>query len=358
LLHEFLIANRDTILDLTRARVAKRAAPRPTHEELTVGIPRFFDDLAAILAGESDRGETINREASLHGERRQYSGFTVAQVVHDYGDLCQVVTQLAIDLNVRITTQDFKTLNGCLDNAIAEAVTEYARQRARLTSEEEVQRLGFLAHELRNHLQTATLSFQALKMGTVAIGGSTGALLGRSLTGLQTLIDGTLAQVRMEAGVHHHERVEMVPFLEEVEAAGSIVASDRGMSLSMDRGDAGVCVEADRQLLGSAVSNLLQNAFKYSRPNGHVHVGTTATADRVMITIEDQCGGTLTAAQIEGLGRGFGPRGQDKSGLGLGLSICQRAIEAMRGSVRARNKAGIGCVFTLDLPRLVGGAVQ
>lgn len=356
MLHEFLTANRAEILRLTRARVATRMAPQPTEEEMALGIPRFFDELVSVLSNESEGSDILDRDATLHGERRQRGGFTVAQVVHDYGDICQVVTQLAIDLNAHIGTQEFKTLNNCLDNAIAQAVTQYARERARLTSDEEVQRLGFLAHELRNHLQTASLSYEALKTGTVAIGGSTGAVLGRSIASLQDLVNRTLAQVRLEAGIYHHERIEIIPFLEEVEAAGSIVARDCGISLSIERGSPDVVVEADRQLLGSAVSNLLQNAFKFTHASGHVRLSTSATSDRVMIDVEDQCGGLLKAGQIDELFEGFRQSGRDRSGLGLGLAITKRAIESMSGTVRAHNNADIGCVFTIELPRLVSFA--
>jgi len=51
-------------------------------------------------------------------------GFTVDQVVHDYGDLCQAITKLAVDRGAAIQVEEFRTLNRCLDNAIADAVTE------------------------------------------------------------------------------------------------------------------------------------------------------------------------------------------------------------------------------------------
>ena len=52
-------------------------------------------------------------------------GFTVSQVVHDYGDVCQSITDLALQLNAPINVEDFRTLNRCLDDAIASAVTEH-----------------------------------------------------------------------------------------------------------------------------------------------------------------------------------------------------------------------------------------
>lgn len=352
MLHEFLTTNRAKILERARARVAIRTAPQPTREELTVGIPLFLDELIATLNHGDDRSTAIIRDATLHGEARQRSGFTVAQVVRDYGDLCQVVTQLAIELEAPIDTEEFKTLNGCLDDAIAQAVTEFTRDRERSLSDHEIQRLGFLAHEMRNSLNAATLAYDILKKGIVGIGGSTGAVLGRSLASLRELVDRTLAQVRLDAGIHHSELIEVASFLEEVEAAASIAAMERGLSFSIDRVPAGVIVEADRQLLGSAVSNLLHNAFKFTHDKGHVRMGTIATPERVEIEVEDQCGGVLRPAQVQGLFEDYQQSDRDKSGLGLGLAISKRAVESMGGAVRARNRAGIGCVFTIDLPRV------
>lgn len=352
MLQQFLTTNREEILRRTRDRVTMRSVPRATPEELTVGIPLFLDELVATL-GRGLRGSAaIDRDATRHGERRQHMGFTVAQVVRDYGDICQVVTQLAMEVGAPINTEEFGKLNSCLDDAIAQAVTEFARERERSIATEDVQRTAFLAHELRNLLQTASLSFEILRTGTVGVGGSTGAVLSRSLSDLRGLVDRTLAQVRLDVGIQHRERIEIAPFMEEVEAAGSIAATDRGMSLSIDRGDAGVAVEADRQLLGSAVSNLLQNALKFSHAKGHVRLGTIATADRVLIEVEDQCGGMLLPGQLDALFDGDQQRGRDKSGLGLGLVISKRAVESMGGVVRARNNANLGCVFTIDMPRL------
>ncbi|HEV8113202.1 MAG TPA: HAMP domain-containing sensor histidine kinase [Planctomycetota bacterium] len=335
--------------------MAKRTAPQATQEELAVGIPQFLDDLIRTLDGGNDRSIEMNRDATLHGERSQKLGFSVAQLVHDYGDLCQVVTQLAMERRAPIDTEEFKTLNRCLDDAIAQAVTEHARVRERSISEGETERLGFLAHELRNLLQTASLSFEVLKLGTVGVGGSTGAVLARSLAGLRTLLDRTMAQIRLDANIRHCERVEIRSFLDETEAAGMIAAKDRGISLWVERAPDGVAVEADRQLLGSAVSNLLQNAFKFTREKGHVRVRALVSATRVVIEIEDQCGG-LQPKQIEELFRGPHTNRRPNSGMGLGLSISKRAIEAMGGTLGARTQAEVGCVFTIDLPRLSDGA--
>ena len=79
----------------------------------------------------------------------------MAQVIHGYGDVCQAVTELADETSARITADEFHTLNRCLDDAIAEAVTEYARLRESAFAEGETQRSGVLAHEMRNRFRHA-----------------------------------------------------------------------------------------------------------------------------------------------------------------------------------------------------------
>src|SRR6185503_15987178 len=88
-------------------------------------------------------------------------------------------------------------------------------------------------------------------------------------------------------------------------------------------------IYVDRQLFSSAVSNLLQNAFKFTRPASHVHLRSGSTPDRVTIEIEDECGGFPTGS--DSIFKAFQQRSADRGGLGLGLSISRMAIEANSG---------------------------
>jgi signal transduction histidine kinase len=75
-----------------------------------------------------------------------------------------------------------------------------------------------------------------------------------------------------------------------------------------------------------------------------------AIADRVVIEIEDECGG-LPPGKAEELFQPFMQRAADRSGLGLGLSISNRGVEANGGRLHVRDLPGKGCIFTIDLPR-------
>jgi signal transduction histidine kinase len=271
-------------------------------------------------------------------------------VVHDYGDVCQVITQLAVQGGAPISGEEFRILNLCLDDAIAGAVTEYARLRERSIVAEGTERLGVLTHEMRNFLNAATLSFQSIQSGHVAVSGSTGMILGRSLTGLRDLLDRSLVDVRLDAGIERLEVISVADLIAEVEIGAAMQAQSYGAHFKLVTVEAPVTIEGDRQILIAAVSNLLQNAFKFTRTGTTVCLTAHATPDRVLFDIEDECGG-LPPGKTETLFLPFEQRGADRSGLGLGLSICLKAAKANGGELNVRNLPGKGCIFTLDLPR-------
>ena len=354
MLDAFLVTHREAIVARTRTRVAARNTPAPTVAELTNGIPAFLDQLgvALRLARSTDviDHEQIARSASLHGQDLLRMGLTIAQVVHDYGDVCQVVTEMAVEVKAPITGEEFRTLNLCLDDAIAGAVTEYSRRRERTIADLGSERLGVLAHELRNLVNTAILSFEAIQSGRVSPTGSTGSLHSRSLLRLRDLGDRSLADVRLDAGIEHVERISVADFIGELQIGASMLAQTRHHRLVVAPIDPTVTIEGDRQILAAAISNLLQNAFKFSREHGNISLTARATADRVLVEVEDECGG-LPPGKAEELFRPFEQRGRDRTGSGLGLSISRKAAEANGGELRVRDLPGKGCVFTLDLPK-------
>ena len=350
MLQEFLTEHRGELIARCEAKVASRQSPRATEEELHHGVPLFLDQLIDTLRRELRSSPEIGESATKHGNELLRRGFTVDQVVHDYGDVCQAVTELAGELKAPITVDEFRTLNKCLDDAIGDAVTEHAREHDQYLSEKHTERLGRLAHELRNLINAASLAFVALSSGTVGIGGSTGAVLERSLKGLRKLVDRSLTEVRLEAGIKDRERVQLAGFVKEVQVAAIMEANVRNIQLTVPPVDDGLVVEVDRQTLASVLANLLQNAFKFSKEGGTVTLSTHGTADRVLIEVTDECGG-LPAGRAEELFRPFKQRGADRTGLGLGLAIALRGVEAHGGTLHVRDVPGTGCVFTIDLPK-------
>ena len=354
MLRDFIAEHREELLKRASLRVAQRNAPVATEAELTQGLPVFLEQLRESLRKASIHERVDHRDieqsAGEHGDALFAQGATVAQVVHDYGDLCQVITGLAVEKRAVIEAEEFQTLNLCLDDAIAGAVGAFADRRERAISDEGTERLGILAHEMRNLVSAAMMSFTNISRGIVARGGATAAIHERSLTRLNTLIDRSLASVRLDAGLLSLERVAVWEIIEEVEVSASMFARAGKISFSVPSVDRTLVVLADRQILAAAVANLLQNAFKFTRSGTTVCLRAIATSERVLIEVEDECGG-LPKGKPEGLLRPFVQRGSDRTGVGLGLTICLQAMDAFSGRLQVRDLSGKGCIFTIDLPK-------
>ena len=150
------------------------------------------------LAPEAAATAENSRTAALHGRDLLDQGYSVDQVVHGYGDVCQAVTELAQERSARITIDEFHTFNRLLDNAIADAVSSYAHHQnaaANAVGAQDLhERLGTLADEQRVQLQTALKALDALKIGNIGLMGATGTLLEDSLLKLRDLIDMSLPE--------------------------------------------------------------------------------------------------------------------------------------------------------------------
>jgi len=217
MLHEFILVNRAELIMRCRAKVGDRSMPSRSDPEVDNGVPLFLDQLATTLRLRLSSSAEIGRTAAQHGHDLLLQGFSVSQVVHAYGDVCQAITELAVETDAPISTDDFRVLNRCLDDAIAGAVTEYGRERNQSTLDSETgrasERLGYFAHELRNLINTSIVAFEVLKTGNVGVAGSTGAVLQRSLTGLRALVGRSLAEIRLTQAVQHLEQLVVTEFI-------------------------------------------------------------------------------------------------------------------------------------------------
>jgi signal transduction histidine kinase len=259
------------------------------------------------------------------------------------------VTELAVELNAPISTEEFQTLNRLLDVAIADAVTEHARLTAESSIAEELERSGMVAHEVRGMLNTALFAYEALKQGTVAINGSTGTMLGRSLMNLCNFVDSTLAVVRVDGHHERRQRILVTALINEIVLANRLQAESRGLLFTIEPIDPQLVIEVDPQLLTTAVTNLLNNAFKYTPDHGRVTLRTFSVDERLRIEVEDQCGG-LPERVADPAMPSAERRGRDRSGLGLGLSIARKVVKAQGGDIHTRNIRGKGCVFVIEVP--------
>lgn len=372
MMYEFLRRNRDELIARCKEKVAQRPAREATTEQLSNGIPLFLDQLERTLAAEEGQDDAeslrisgpaggdlrtlseMGVSASAHGKQLMELGFTVNQVVHDYGDLCQAITDLAVERDAPFGISEFRTLNRCLDNAIAGAVTEFSYQRDLVLLRERDaitdQRVGALVHELRNALSNATLSVAALDAAGLPVSGATGGVLKRALTTMTHLINASIEEIRHNVAGDGREVFAVKDLIANAADGCSLYAIASGNTLAVGAVHPDLNVLADRERLLGALAHLLQNALKFTKIGTQVSLTVSATADLIVIEIGDHCGG-LAADSVERMFSPFTQRNSDRSGLGLGLTIARQSVESDGGTLTVRNLPGVGCVFTMSLPR-------
>jgi len=266
--------------------------------------------------------------------------------------MCQSITELATEKDAHITPNEFNILNGSLDIAIAAAVSEFQFTSNLAFEEREIKHLGFLTHELRNALSSATVASEMIKAGLVGTGGSTAGVLESNLTRMRHIIDRSLTEVRLRADADLLVESFRVFDLFEQIAITSRIDAEKKKQILMVSVDLELTITADRQILVSAVANLLQNAIKYTKRGGLITLNGKLVNDRVIIEIKDQCGG-LVGNKIDSLFEPFTQENDDRTGLGLGLAITKKAIHLSQGKISVTNFPGIGCIFKIDIPQKV-----
>ena len=176
-LGRFIAAHESEIIRRCLAKIKK---PESRKDEVDFWIPAFLGQLVDELEQNGSKAREIRTAATAQGRDLFQKGFTASEVVHTYGSVCQSVTDLAVELSANVDATDFRTLNRCLDDAIAGAVSEYAHQ-TKLDRDDS-------AETSRRYVQTraelALTALDTIQAGTVGVGGATGLVLRRCLTEL------------------------------------------------------------------------------------------------------------------------------------------------------------------------------
>src|SRR6202043_4020556 len=201
-------------------------------------------------------------------------------------------------------------------------------------TDKKVQQVDFFIYELRKLIHTATLAVVAIKAGKVGVAGATGALLDRSLIELRNLLDRSLADLRGRSEAPaQHQLFSLADFVAESKICASLEAQSRECKLAVSVVDPKLAVDADQAMLFSAVGNLLDNAFKFTRRNTEVSLTAYAEGDRIFIDVADHCGG-LPAGRAEKMLLPSTRGAADEAS--HGLAICRRSVQANNGVLSVR----------------------
>lgn len=355
-LHDLLAARREEILQRWKDQVHGTLAPDSMPPiELIDHLPQFLGEIQAALrqdAGLASVGPAPedSTAAAGHGEQRLRLGFSLDSVVREYGALRTAIVATAIDAGAQVTLRELQVLFDATITGIAQAVSEYTRQRDAELLRHANEHFAFIAHELRNPMSSAMMAFALLRQRDElpTTGHAVGALE-RGLRQTSELIDQTLQAARIASGIElRRQWTTMRALIEEAENGAMPEAESKGVELRLTV-EKDETIHLDGRLVRSALGNLLRNAVKYTPAGSVVELRAQVTNERAVLEIEDCCGG-LPPGRVEEAFAPFVRLDKQQDGFGLGLAIAKQAVDAHGGSLRIQNLPGKGCIFVLELP--------
>jgi signal transduction histidine kinase len=354
-LHELVAARQSEILNRWMEHVRGTLAPESiSHIELVDHMPDFLASLVAAMRVDAGVAAPVAIDspaaAAEHGEHRLRLGFSLDEVVREYGALVDAVIATARTAGHDPTTRELQVLFGFVVAGMARAVTEYAAERDAELQRQANAHFAFVAHELRNPLSAAASSLHALRFQNLVPADHAAVdRLDRGLRRATELVDQSLRSARIASGVDLRPEVTTLAELFELAVSDVSAAADvKGVTITADiRQDSRV--ELDVRLIRSAIDNLLSNGIKHTAPGEAVVLRGDVSGGRASIEVEDGCGG-LEPAEIEAAFSPFVRLDTDQPGFGLGLAIAKQAVDAHGGTIRVQSLPGKGCVFVLGLP--------
>jgi signal transduction histidine kinase len=354
-LSTFLEARQKELVERWIAAVRREPTPEPVSRAALVNrLPAFIGELISALrtgAASFSRGTT----ALSHGAQRFDLGFDVGAVVREYGILHRCIVELAAEAEIAVSPRERIIVLTVINVGIADAVSQYVSDRDAELRRQMSEHLGFIAHEVRSPLSSARVAMELLQRRELAAGGRLVDLLARTLRRTQDVVDNALNHATLSLGVAPRlEALRLRDLLNDIVLDFAAEAERKEIDISLDvPGDP--TLDADRRLLASALSNLVQNALKFTRPRSMIEVRARRTDGEISIEVEDACGG-LPPGKAEDLFKPLVRRGRDQTGFGLGLAIAQQAAQAHGGTLSVRDLPRKGCVFQLVLPARAAAA--
>jgi signal transduction histidine kinase len=332
------------------------AAHRVTATDLRNAVGEYVRRLAQALRGgesiESGGTSAWAEVAREHALTRVRLGFDVGQLVREFILLRRVLFQVAREEHVIADDLQGERLADLIDAGIATAVKTYTESRDHAARRMHAEHIGFLTHELRNPLATATLTTGRLrkKPELVAEESETLNMLDRSLARLRADIDAMLLTQRLDAHEVECRPIDtrLGPIIADATRAAELEASQKGLAFSAHY-DPDVELHIDPGLTTSALQNVVDNAVKFT-DRGSVELVVDNLPDKALVHVYDNCDG-LSGEEIKTIFEPFKRAHPGKAGSGLGLAIARRALEAQGGEIGAESGACGGCHFWLTLPK-------
>jgi signal transduction histidine kinase len=338
------------------------AADELTFTELRNSLPEILREIVAALKSDKPAATQELVEGSrVHGEARFHENYNVRELVVEYRLLRRVIIeQVSQELRDRLDEGQSVALNMAIDTTIQSGIvtfTDYQREQIRASSEMQSKYLAFLSHDLRNHLNHATLVLELLTQRLAEIPECADSVedvdsikksIFQTMEGMDRLLQAE--RLRKEAVEPKYELVDLQRVLDEVASRVAREAKDKGLAVEVQVPH-GAAVRTDRALLVLVLQNLVGNAVKYSS-HGRITMTAAAPANADdsgwVLSVSDEGPGIAP----EYLGRLFEAftRGQThgQPGVGLGLSIASQAAKLLGTTLKVESQLGVGSTFLLE----------
>jgi signal transduction histidine kinase len=324
--------------------------------QLRDGLPDYLAALVELLtqddaerSAEPPSKSAWWKVAREHGITRVRIGFDISQLIREFIILRQVIREVSEE-DGKLEPSPEMLLADILEAGISAAVQAYVEARDFDARRKQAEHIGFLTHELRNPLSTATIAASQLRAHSLPEQAHLLDIIERGHKRLSDLIDSVLATERLEAGrvEPHAADVKLGQIMEGAVEAARASAAQKGLGFTV-RYDAQLEVGVDPLLTRSAIQNLADNAVRYT-DNGEVDVSVEIRNETFVIHVRDTCAG-ISAEELVTIFEPFKRGSTGKAGTGLGLAIAKRAVELQGGRIDAESPGQTGCHFWIELPK-------
>jgi len=326
------------------------------------GIDDYLRHISEELAKED--GELVSggteawvATAEEHGVTRVRQGFDIGQLVHEFVVLRHVMFEVIAERQLSVRSEQFSRIADLIEAAIITAVKSYVDARDYDSRRSEAEHIGFISHELRNPLASATLAASQLRK-IVSLSPSAAHafdILERNQRRLKDLIEQVLDIERLESGEANVRpvEIELGRIMTDATSAASAEAELKHLRLALHY-NARLRLRVDPGLTRSIIANLVDNAVKYT-DSGDVEVRVDEMPRDIVVHVRDNCSG-ISAEELRIIFEPFRRGRTQKRGAGLGLSIALRAAEAQGGALAGESAGQRGCHFWLRLPKQVAAS--
>ncbi len=336
-----------------------------TFEQLRNDLPNVLALIAHTLeTADPQEAANLLQRAPSHGTSRYHEGYSQRELLAEYWLLRRTVVQeLEAQLDRRLTTPEGLAMDLGIDMAVQQAVlayTDHQQQQVRSATQTEAKFLSFLSHDLRNNLNTITLTLELLR-GRLGQGNefaeeaaeidSLRDSITCTIAGMERMLQWERLRKRTAGGTAQLRRFDLHPVVADLVREHSIEAERKGLQLVNDV-PRGHMIESDRELLCLILHNLITNAIKYSS-KGTVRVASDADC---AVSVSDE-GPGIQEQQLKTIFQAF-QRGEShgQSGVGLGLAIAAQAAKLLGGEIRVTSKVGVGSTFCVAVPQSAVGS--